>query len=179
MSNGVYFITKCNERDGLFRISLRLAWFIGKYTDREGVTMTHNAKKCVKEFLNSDGMSIAAKNLKDAATSFSGMQQGCCPKNEVLEMFRRAYGEGTLVAYNEDGVVVGYRALTDFERDLAEERSHGDELRKIRQKKERTPKPSSRRRNPVPQILPNADSVIRQDDEFSASSRKPVLVDAS
>lgn len=183
MSNDVYFITKCNERDGLFHISDRLAWFIGKYTDREGVTMTHNAKKCVQELLASDGVSVAGRSLKEAADLFSSMQEGCCPKNEVLQMFRRAYQDGSFIAYSDDkGVVAGYRALTDIERAEAEERRQHLLLRQERQKKSRTPKPSSSRRNPAvpkplePSAVPAQDVA---DDEYNVPLQERQLVGMS
>jgi len=143
----------------------------------KGVIMTHNAKKCVQELLKSDGWSIDAKNLKDAATLFSAKQQGCCPKIEVLQMFRRAFkDDGTLVAILEEGVVVAYRALTDFEREQAEVYRRNDSLRSIRRKKARTPKPSSHRHNPAPPVLLDSDPVLEPNNEYETSNRESALV---
>jgi hypothetical protein len=148
--------------------------------------MTRNAKKCVQEFLDSDGLSIAGKNLKAAADLFAGQQEGCCPKSEVLRMFRTALHEGTMRVNREDdrenGIVVGYRALREYERDEAEERLYNEKLRNIRRQKARTPKPSSHRRNPAPPILIEPNPVFAQDDELVDNSQptwEPELVSMS
>jgi hypothetical protein len=111
--------------------------------------MTRLVKKSVKEFLESDGWSIKAKNLNDAAASFSDQQQGCCPRYEVYSMFRLAIHDGTLLPITENHVVVGYRAQTEFERDQAAERSRHRELHEVRRHKDKAPSPHSRRLNPL------------------------------
>jgi hypothetical protein len=126
--------------------------------------MTRNARKCVQEFLDSDGWSIKAKNLNGAAASFSEQQDGCCPQYEVYSMFRRAHQDGTLIAEKEDGIVVRYRALTEYEREQAEERLRIKSLHQERAQKTKTLKPSSPRLNP-PLILLDPDPVLEQDDE--------------
>jgi hypothetical protein len=138
--------------------------------------MTHLANKSVQEFLNSDGWSIAAENLKGAAASFSDKQQGCCPKDEVLQKFRRALRDGTLIAINEDGAIVAYRAQTDYEREQEAARLHNESLHKIRQQKARAPKPSSPRRNPAPSVLFDPDPDIDQNNDDSTPYREPELV---
>ena len=144
--------------------------------------MTRFVKKCVREFLDSDGLSIAAANLNDAAASFSDKQEGCCPQFEVYTMFRRAYREGTLVSEKEDGIVVRYRALTDYEREQADEHDRNNSLHRERALKTRALKPSSRRLNPAPIIQFDPEGLLEQDselDEDDASYREHELVTMS
>ena len=143
--------------------------------------MTRNAAKCVREFLKSDGMSIAGKNLKEAADLFSSMQQGCCPKSEVLQMFRAALRDGHLHAEVEGGAVVRYRALMDIERDIADKHHSNKSLQQERAQKRKTLKPSSPRLNPT-FILPEPDPALEQDDEadkYGIPSWEPELVSMS
>ena len=147
--------------------------------NEKGVTMTRYARKCVQEFLASDGWTIKAGNLKGAANEFSTKQEGCCPKNEVLLMFRRAILEGTIKAIREDDLVVAYRSLTDFERERALEQLHNQSLRAIRKQKDRTPKPRSLRHYPAPPISLAHDPKSEQFNDGSTPERENQLVNAS
>lgn len=182
MSSGVYFVTKCSKGDGLSCISVdRLGWRKNTQSGK-GVIMTRYANKSFDAFIKGDGQFIAGGNLKEAAKNFAVQQQGCCPENEIRCKFRTAYHERTLIpVMNSDSVVVGYRSLREHERYLAEERSRGKELRKIRQQKSRTPKPGSRRFK-APVTLSKSDLVLGQTDKFDeyrVPTWEPVLVGAS
>lgn len=104
----------------------------------QGEVMPQTAAKLITNRLSEDGFLFEGKSYEDIARRILRNNPGAsaCVR-EVKDLIQQAVDSGKLLPYQKRGVLKGYRTWTNFEREEQERKQSQQDLRKLRQQKER------------------------------------------